>query len=158
MGEYISTLRKLIGKRRIIMPGVRAIILNGQDEILLQRRSDMPCWGLPGGAVEPDETVLDAVRREVMEETSLQVIDAEPMALYSGPGQKFTYPNGDEVQGYAMAFVIRNWSGTPRADGVEGSGLRFFGLSDLPDDLFPIHKKTIEDFVHNFRGKFMLSE
>lgn len=39
--------------------------------ILLLRRTDNRCWGLPGGAIEPGETLEDAARRERQEETGL---------------------------------------------------------------------------------------
>ena len=41
------------------------------------------------------------------------------------------------------------------ADGVEGSDLQFFSLSQLPDELVPIHKPTIEDYT-SYQGKFLL--
>ena len=41
------------------------------------------------------------------------------------------------------------------ADGIEGSELRFFALSQLPDELVPIHKPTIEDYK-SYQGKFLL--
>ena len=89
---YLQEIQKLVGSRRIFVPGVRAVIVNKAGDILLQRRTDTALWGLPGGAVEPDETAFEALKREVAEETALTVINAEPMALYCGPDQKFTYP------------------------------------------------------------------
>jgi len=139
----------------MLLPGVRALIFNPQGEILLQRRTDMPRWCLPSGSVELDETALDALKREVAEETSLIVVEAEAMGVYSGPTQKFTYLNGDEIQCFSLAFVVRKWQGEPKADGIEGSELRFFTLSQLPDELIPIHKPTIEDYK-NYQGKFLL--
>ncbi len=141
----------------MLLPGVRALIFNPQGEILLQRRLDMPCWCLPSGSVELGETALDALKREVAEETSLAVLEAEPMGLYSGPSQTFAYPNGDEIHCFSIAFVVRCRQGEPRADGIEGSDLRFFALSDLPSELVPIHRPTIEDY-RRFRGPFLLSE
>jgi ADP-ribose pyrophosphatase YjhB (NUDIX family) len=155
MDEYVKTMRRLIGSRPMLLPGVRALIFNPQGEILLQRRLDMPRWCLPSGSVELGETALDALKREVAEETSLVVLEAEPMGLYSGPSQKFTYLNGDEVHCFSIAFVVRRWQGEPRADGIEGSDLRFFALSQLPSELAPIHKSTIEDYK-NYRGTFLL--
>ena len=146
MNDYLRTMRKLVGSSLIHLPGVRALIFNEDGEILLQRRTDMPLWGLPAGAVELDESALDALKREVLEETSLKVVKAEPMALYSGPGQRFRYPNGDEIQCFSVAFIVRAWQGQPRPDGVEGSQVRFFPLSQLPDNLVPIHRQTIEDY------------
>jgi len=155
MNDYIKTMRPLIGSRPMLLPGVRALIFNQQGELLLQRRTDMPRWCLPSGSVELDETALDALKREVMEETSLVVLEAEPMGLYSGPTQKFTYLNGDEIQCFSIAFIVRRWQGEPRADDIEGSVVRFFPLSQLPEELAPIHKPTIEDYT-GYQGKFLL--
>ena len=155
MNSYMKMLRKYVGSQRVILPGIRAIIVNEAGEILLQRRTDMPLWGLPGGVAEIEETALEALKREVAEETSLEVIEAEPMALYSGPGQRFSYPNGDKVQSYALCFIVRKWEGQPRHDGVEGSQVRFFTLSNLPEDILPIHRQTLDDYSR-YEGKFLV--
>lgn len=149
-------MRSLVGSRRLVVPGVRAILVNEAGDVLLQRRTDMPLWGLPAGSVELDESALDALKREVAEETSLRIIEAEPMALYSGPDQRFSYPNGDEIQCFAIAFIVRRWEGQPRADGVEGSEVRFFPLSELPEDLAPVHRQTLKDYGE-YRGRFIVS-
>ncbi len=156
MTSYLQNIRKMTGPGRIFVPGVRAVIVNKHKEILLQRRTDNRLWGVPGGSVELDETALDALKREVAEETSLRVIEAEPMALYSGPTQKFAYPNGDEVQCFALAFIVKKWEGHPRADGLEGDEVRFFPASQIPDDLVPVHRQTVEDYSR-YHGKFLLS-
>lgn len=152
----MRTIRSLVGKQRIFVPGVRALIVNGQGEVLLQHRLDTGCWGLPGGSVELGETALDALKREVLEETGLNVLSAEPMALYSGPQQSFAYPNGDEVQCFAMAFIIRDWEGTPRPDGIEGSQLRFWPRGGLPGNLAHVHIETLSD-LERYQGRFILS-
>lgn len=155
MDGYLQEIRKLVGSRLIMVPGIRAIILNDAGQVLLQRRLDMPLWGLPAGSVELDETALEALKREVAEETSLTVLEAEPMALYSGPSQRFSYPNGDQVQPFSMAFVVRRWTGDPSADGIEGSEVRFFGLDEVPEDIVPIHKKTLEHYAA-YDGEFFV--
>ncbi len=156
MSGYISELRELVGSRRLFAPGVRAIVLNEVGEILFQRRTDSGRWGLPGGAVELGESALEALERELAEETSLTVLEAEPMALYSGKQQAFSYPNGDKIQCYALAFIVRRWSGTPRPDGDEGSELRFFPLNGLPPDLHEIHRLTLRDYSR-YKGKFLVN-
>lgn len=155
--NYVRTIRELTGSRLIFVPGVRAIIINRKQEVLLQRRTDSNLWGVPGGGVELDETAVEALEREVAEETSLKVLDSEPMALYSGPDQRFAYPNGDKVQCFAMAFIVSKWEGRPRADGEEGSDLRFFPLSQLPGDLVPVHRQTLDDYAR-YDGKFIVSK
>lgn len=156
MTSYAEDMRKHIGSRRLFVPGVRAVIVNDREELLLQRRTDTALWGLPGGGVELDETVFEALKREVVEETALEVTEAEPMGLYSGPNHRFAYPNGDRVQCFALAFLIRKWEGSPRADGREGSAVQFFPLSRLPEDLVPLHHPTIDDYSR-YEGTLLLS-
>lgn len=55
--------------------GVSGLVVR-DGEVLLVRRGKEPykgCWSLPGGGVEPGEHLRDAVRREVLEETGLEV-------------------------------------------------------------------------------------
>mgnify|MGYP000851305395 FL=1 len=155
MSGYVETLRAMIGSRPLILPGVRALIFDHCGDLLLQRRTDMPTWCLPSGSVELGESALDAVRREVREETALVVEEAEAMGVYSGPTQTITYPNGDKIQCFSLAFIIRRWRGTPKADGVEGSDVRFFPLDGLPEEMSRIHLPTIDDYK-NYRGAFFL--
>src|SRR5438045_8375170 len=67
-----------------IRPGVSAIILTPEG-LLLQRRSDNGLWGLPGGGVEPGESVSEAIVREVREETGLEVAPGRLVGVYSAP-------------------------------------------------------------------------
>ena len=65
---------------------VRALILSEADQsvlLLRMQRPDRPgdFWLLPGGGIKPDEDHLDALRREVWEETGLVVRD-EPRLLW----------------------------------------------------------------------------
>ena len=157
MGTYLESIRSRLGPQCILLPGVRAIILNGQGDVLLQRRTDLDCWGLPSGSVELDETALEALKREVREETALEVLRAEPMALYSGPTQRFRYPDGGEIQCFSVAMIVREWAGEPKADGVEGSEVRFWPLDALPADLVAIHRETLADY-RRYQGRFLLSK
>lgn len=59
-----------------MVPCVGAIVLDGARRLLLVRRRNDPgrgLWSVPGGRVEPGETVAAAVEREVLEETGLRV-------------------------------------------------------------------------------------
>jgi ADP-ribose pyrophosphatase YjhB (NUDIX family) len=57
---------------------VAAVVVDDQDRALLIRRRDNGHWEPPGGILELDEDIADGLRREVAEETGLQV---EPFAL-----------------------------------------------------------------------------
>ncbi len=53
--------------------GARAMLVDGDDRVLLLRHTYMPGWHFPGGGVEPGETAEDAARREAEEETGLRI-------------------------------------------------------------------------------------
>jgi 8-oxo-dGTP diphosphatase len=63
--------------------GVSALVLD-QDELLLVRRAKEPGagrWAMPGGRVEPGETLAEAVVRELHEETGLEAVCGEYVGL-----------------------------------------------------------------------------
>jgi 8-oxo-dGTP pyrophosphatase MutT (NUDIX family) len=152
MTDYIRTLRARIGHMKIVIPGVRGILVDEQRRLLLQRRADSGHWGLPAGVVDVGDSVLDALSREVREETGLTVVRAELFGLYTEPRFSVVYPNGDEVQTFTVAFLVREWSGALSADSDEVVDVRFFPLDALPENLYPIHKETIDDYRH-FDGR-----
>ncbi|MFZ7828655.1 NUDIX domain-containing protein, partial [Staphylococcus saprophyticus] len=53
--------------------GVAVIILNEENQVLLQKRSDVGLWGIPSGHIEIGETVSEAAIREIKEETNLDI-------------------------------------------------------------------------------------
>ncbi len=58
------------------IPCVGAIVLDAQGRLLMVQRANPPAqgqWSIPGGRVEPGESAVDAVVREVREETNLRV-------------------------------------------------------------------------------------
>ena len=71
MSEYIMDLRKLLGNRPLMQAGASVMVVDSQDRVLLEKRRDNGLWAYAGGAVELYESVEDAARRELLEETGL---------------------------------------------------------------------------------------
>jgi ADP-ribose pyrophosphatase YjhB (NUDIX family) len=145
----------MIGNTKIVLPGVRALIFNDMGELLLEKQTLFGSWALPHGCVDVGESALDALRREVKEETGISVIHADPFGLYTDPRYSVTYPNGDEVQTFTIAFLVKEWSGELAIDGDEVTDLGFFPLDNLPEPIYPIHLDTILD-CRGFNGAFII--
>lgn len=141
---YISDIRKFIGHRPIMCIAAGAIIYNKEGKILLQKRSDNGRWGNPGGAMELGETVLDALKREIKEETSLEIEAPELFAIYSGEDEHMIYPNGDEVYYTNIIYKVNNYTGILKKD-KESYELKFFSLNEVPDNITPTLRNILKD-------------
>ena len=133
--SYISDLRKKVGHDRIIMVGATAWVENEKGEVLMQLRSDTNDWSLPGGSTEMGETVEEAVKRELLEETGLVSEGAELIGIFSGKEYFYTYPNGDKVDTLIILFRMTGISGEAKISDDESKQLKYFPKSELPAPL-----------------------
>jgi 8-oxo-dGTP pyrophosphatase MutT (NUDIX family) len=58
--------------------GVRAVVLDGENQVFLVKHSYVSGWHLPGGGVEVGEAFMEALRRELMEEGRIE-LKGEPV-------------------------------------------------------------------------------
>ena len=129
----------------VIRPGVSAVIL-GPAGVLLQQRDDNGLWGLPGGSVEPGESVTEAVVREVREEIGLDVEPLRLIGVYSAPEhhQIVTYPDGSAIHYISSCFECRI-TGGEIACGPESLACEWFPFDGLPASLMPMARIRITD-------------
>jgi ADP-ribose pyrophosphatase YjhB (NUDIX family) len=85
----------------------------------------------------------------------VRVLAADLLGIYTDPKYSVTYPNGDEVQTFTIAFLVRAWEGELRPDGEEVVEVGFFALDALPEPIYPIHLDTIEDYK-SFNGEVIV--
>lgn len=128
-----------------VRPSVSAVILNDDRRLLLQQRSDGGQWGLPGGSVEVGESVTEAMVREVLEETGLDVRVRRLVGVYSTPAlQVVRYPSGHVWHYVTVCFECAIRGGT-LTTGDETLALGFFSPRRLPPTLLPNHRVRIRD-------------
>jgi ADP-ribose pyrophosphatase YjhB (NUDIX family) len=114
------------------------ILLNGKV-LLIHRRNPPHGWALPGGFVEHGETVEDAVRREMKEETGLDLEDLRQFRVYSDPARD---PRGHVV---SVVFAARG-VGKPEA-GDDADRYRLVDLNAVPEaELVFDHALILRDF------------
>jgi ADP-ribose pyrophosphatase YjhB (NUDIX family) len=120
------------------VPAVGAVIGDGQGRVLLVLRLRPPavgCWSIPGGRLEPDESLTDAVVREVREETGLQVTVGPLLGRLELPGRDpgTVY----DVHDYAATVV----GGTLRA-GDDAGDARWFSRAEMAE--VPLTTRLVE--------------
>jgi len=128
-----------------VRPSVCAVIFDRRGQLLLQQRSDGGQWGLPGGSVEIGESVVEAVRREVCEETGLRVVVQRMVGIYSDPHRQIVrYPNGTVWHYVNVCFECAVRGGTLTTCD-ETLALRYFPPDRLPSPMYPNHRLRIRD-------------
>ena len=153
MTGYISEMRKLVGHRTIMQCAASIICVDGQNRILMGKRSDNHKWGYSGGSVEIDECVEDCAKRELFEEMGLIADELEFFCVNSGPKAHYLYPNGDEVSNIEIVFTCRKWHGEIMSNDGEMKELRFFSKDeiDLSEVSPPIRQVVIDFFEREKR-------
>jgi len=135
LADYIKEIRKLIGTRPVILVGSTIIVINNNNEILLQHRSDTEEWGLPGGAMEIGESLEETAARELFEETGLRAENFLFLDLLSGRELYYKYPNGDEVFNVISVYLAKEIYGELAISDGESLDLKYFAPKALPSNL-----------------------
>jgi 8-oxo-dGTP diphosphatase len=113
---------------------VAAVVVDDHDRVLLIRRRDNGHWEPPGGVLELGEDIVDGLRREVAEETGIQV---EPVALTG------VYKN--MVRGIvALVFRCRQRAGLA-ATADETAEFRWVTRGEVPDLADPAYAIRVLD-------------
>ncbi len=110
----------------------------GRPVVLIERRYPPPGWALPGGFIDPGETVAAAAIREAREETSLEVTLDALLGVYSAPDRD---PRGQTI---AMVFTAQAQGRPVAAD--DASNVRLIDPASPPAMAFD-HERILADYV-----------
>ncbi len=121
-----------------IQAGVFAVIFDNKQRVLLCHRRDHDLWNLPGGVLEKGEAPWEGVRREVREETGLEVEVVRLTGIYYKPEQ-------NEV---VFSFLCKITKGeitlTDEADRIE-----YFEFQEIPSNSSPKQIERIKDVLES---------
>ncbi len=127
--------RILIGERvakdgRLGVGCSASVFDSKREKVLLVRRADDGKWAVPGGYMEPGENFSEACKREVWEETGLQVNIKRLIGIYTSPNLLLEYSDGNRWQLVVLHFEAKLVSGqlTPSDETTE---LGFFSLAEV---------------------------
>jgi 8-oxo-dGTP diphosphatase len=115
-----------------------AVLIEG-NKILLIKRSKEPGkgqWAVPGGRIEDDETAEDCMKREMKEETGLDIDIIRLIGLYSDPAR-------DPRKIIAASYLVKRTGGELKP-GDDAGEVSWHSLEDLPKLAFD-HEKIVSD-------------
>lgn len=131
--------RSLLRRLGASTVGVRAIVVRSDERFLLVRHSYRPGWYLVGGGVDPGETPVDAILREMREEAGI-VAHGEP-ELFGVYHHIFM-----GVNDYPIVYVVRNFDQI-RCSCPEIAEIGWFPLDALPSDTRPGSRQRLLEYA-----------
>ena len=150
MADYIEDLRKKTGHMPLLIPHSVVVLLNEKNEILLEERSDDGFFDFPGGALDLKESMEEAGKRELFEETGIIADELELLKVYSGEITHYVYFNGDEIYGVDAVYVCRKYHGELLPEPTEVKRLLFCPIDKMPDKMSKRNKQIIIDLKEKY--------
>lgn len=97
-----------------IKPSAGAFVRDGSGRVLLIRRDDNGNWSMPGGAMDPGESLTDCAVRETLEETGITVAITDLVGIWTDPLHRIEYTSDGEVrQEFTVIYAGQYLSGEP---------------------------------------------
>lgn len=133
-------------------PAVTAdmIVLTDESEpkILLIQRGDEPfkgCWAFPGGFMNMDETTEQCARRELKEETGLEIGEVQQVGAYSTVDRD---PRGRTI---TVAYITNIPQALPVVGLDDAAEAKWWPINALPPLAFD-HAQILRDALRRFEG------
>lgn len=135
--------------RPSVTADVAVLRLVKEPEILLVQRKDPPfegMWALPGGFMEMEETLEEAARRELQEETNIEAGELIRFDTYDKPGRD---PRGRTIT-QVFILIWKEAMGIPEA-GSDAKTLAWHNLTELPELAFD-HNRIVTDVINMMKN------
>jgi ADP-ribose pyrophosphatase YjhB (NUDIX family) len=136
----IKLFHMLFLLRRPMTLGARAVVYDMEENaVLLVRHTYMPGWQLPGGGVEPGETMEEALRRELREEGNVEL---------TGPPElrSIHFNRQASRRDHVALYLVREFQQTAEYEGNrEIAEARFFPLDALPEGTTAATRRRIAE-------------
>ena len=140
-------------KANSIIPAASAAVVDENNRILLLRRRDSGNWTMPGGTLEPDESIKTCLVREVLEETGLTVATNCIINIYSNPNAVVAYSDGEVRREFSVLFDVKIVGGTLSIDD-ESTESGWFSFEDaLRCPLADSQRIRINDVIQYYYDK-----
>lgn len=120
--------------------GVRAMVFDEAERVLLVKHTYVNGWYFPGGAIDPGEHAFDAVERELVEEAGIGLV--APPKLISVFQNVHT-----AARDHVVFFECLSWEQlhAPKVPNREIAEIGFFSLEQLPEDISPGTLRRLEE-------------
>lgn len=129
-----------------VVPSANVVVLNDAGEFLLIRRTDNDNWALPGGAMDPGESMTQTAVREVEEETGILCEVTGLVGVYTNPRHVILYTSNNEVrQEFSLVYTAHAIGGEPRPSD-ESSEVRWVRGTDI--DSYQMHPSMRQRINH----------
>ncbi|HYD21271.1 MAG TPA: NUDIX hydrolase [Flavipsychrobacter sp.] len=125
-------------------------VINEKLMVLLVKRGSEPykgMWALPGGFVEDEEDLIDGMKRELQEETGLQIKNAKQLRTYGTPGRD---PRGRTVS--VVYFALIDQEDSEITAGDDAAEAEWYNVHSLPDLAFD-HAEILQDALKALDGE-----
>lgn len=140
-----------------VVPAVSVVVRDDDGRILLIHRTDNGLWSIPGGAMEPGESVRQTAGREVKEETGYDVEVTGVVGIYTDPRHVIAYSDG-EVRSQFSICVRANVTGGSARTSSESSEVVWRRPDQLGDlTIHPTNRLRIDHALDETRTEAWLS-
>jgi len=122
--------------------GVNVFVFKNEKILFGKRigKTGFGTWCLPGGHFEWGESLIDAAKRELQEETGLIAEELEFLHIINDPKEETHYVH--------INFLAKKWHGEPKIiEPNKFAEWAWFDTDELPKEIFSGHQKFMPAFI-----------